>query len=315
MEIRSLTFLRFVAALGAVLFHVGPHLPSLAWAGGVLAHANTGVSFFFVLSGFILARVYNQRSFGPDEFLVARAARILPLYWLALALPAGLAAARGSLDPTDLVLSALLLQAWWPPSALALNLPGWSLSVEAFFYLCFPVLLKRLGTLSTRGLVVMLLGSWAANLLLHLVLLHAAERTASVNLEAFAYYHPLVHLPTFVSGMSAGLIFARHQEWLARHARALVTGSVLALIVFLVVPNPVVHYHQNGLFTPLFVALIWGVGSQPASAIGRCLSASHLVVLGEASYAVYLLHYPVHKVYEIVVGHAWGPICTTGSGS
>jgi peptidoglycan/LPS O-acetylase OafA/YrhL len=307
VEIRALTFLRFVAALGAVLFHVGPHIPSLAWGDALVRHANTGVSFFFVLSGFILAAVYNGRSFRPDAFFVARAARILPLYWLALTVPAGLAALRGSLDPTDLVLSALLLQAWWPPAALTLNLPGWSLSVEAFFYLCFPLLLKRLEDLTTRALFVTLLVSWAGNLLLHVALLQTAERTASSHLESFAYYHPLVHLPTFVAGMSSGLIFARHRERIALHAPALVAGSVLAIVALLVVPNPIVRYHHNGLFAPLFVALIWGVGSRPASALARGLAARPLVLLGEASYAIYLLHYPVHKVYEIVVGDALEP--------
>jgi peptidoglycan/LPS O-acetylase OafA/YrhL len=306
MDMLSLTFLRFIAALGAVLFHVGPHITWLGPGEHIVRHSNTGVSFFFVLSGFILAVVYTQRPLRHDDFFVARAARLLPLYWLALAVPTALDTARGVLDPVEFVLSALLLQAWWPPAALALNLPGWSLSVEAFFYLCFPLLMKRLGDLSTRGLLAVLFGSWAANLLLHVVLVQAAERTGSMELNAFAYYHPLVHLPTFVAGVSAGLIFARHPDRVAAYSPALVAGSVLVLAVMLSVPNPVVRYHHNGLFAPVFVALIWGVGSRPASALSRGLAARPLVRLGEASYGIYLLHYPLHKVYEIAVGYTWG---------
>jgi peptidoglycan/LPS O-acetylase OafA/YrhL len=142
MQLRQLTFLRFVAAAGVVVFHYGTQAPSLAWGLPYWKIANAAVSFFFFFSGFILGHVYGRRPIARRaDFYVARAARILPLYALALLAAAIFHTRRGSLDWDALALNALLLQAWVPGYSQTINAPGWSLSVEMFFYLSFPLLL------------------------------------------------------------------------------------------------------------------------------------------------------------------------------
>jgi peptidoglycan/LPS O-acetylase OafA/YrhL len=299
VEIPQLTFLRFVAAIGIVIFHRGKDVESLAWGEAVWERANTAVSFFFVLSGFILAHVYAGRS-GPKrafDFYVARLARVAPVYWLALLAVALYALSKGRFAPIDFALSAVLLQAWWSGRALVLNSPGWSLSVEFFFYLCFPFLFTAAARLrSTPRLVAVAFGAWALNLGLHVILIRATEATPSPVLLDFAFYHPLTHVGTFIVGVVSGVLFERHRPTLERLALPLVVGAVAVFSVFILIPNPIVEFHHNGLFAPVFVAFIWGLASSPGLALSRLFSLAPLVLLGHASYGVYILQQPVWHV-------------------
>src|SRR5260370_8948074 len=112
-----------------------------------------GVSFFFVLSGFILVYTYAGRPMILKNFWRARFARIYPAYAFSLLVTAPFffyavltmnipffVWAKAHLKlASALVLS--LLQAWVPQAALTWNAVAWSLSVEPFFYLLFPFLL------------------------------------------------------------------------------------------------------------------------------------------------------------------------------
>jgi peptidoglycan/LPS O-acetylase OafA/YrhL len=297
MQIRQLTFLRFLAATLVVAFHVGRHVPSLSWGRPLWTIGNTAVSFFFTLSGFVLAYVYSERGIDrPASFYVARAARIAPLYWLALVVMAVWAWHDHSLDGVDLGLSALLIQAWVPAHAQVLNMPGWSLSVEVFFYLSFPSILALLGRLgSTRSLLAVLVLAWAGNLAAHVSLVGATHASSSVPLHDFVYYHPLTHLATFVSGVTSGLVFRRERAALARHDALLTWGALIALSLA-ILDGRVLTYHHNGLFVPAFVALIWGIGASRRGVLSRVFALSPLVLLGEASYGIYILQAPVAVV-------------------
>jgi peptidoglycan/LPS O-acetylase OafA/YrhL len=288
VEIPQLTFLRFIAAAGVVMFHHDPS--SRLWE-----HANTAVSFFFVLSGFILAHVYSARpAVRPADFYVARLARILPLYWLALGLVAGYRFWRGDSNLLDAGLGLVLLQAWWPGRSQTLNTPGWSLSVEVAFYLVFPFLLPRLARVrSSWRLAAIGLAVWAANLAAHVVLGRAAEASASPALHDFTFYHPLTHLGTFTAGVVGGILFDRHRATLERLAPALMVGAAAAFLALMLLPNPIVRFHHNGLFAPLFVVFIWGLGAAPRRPLARLFARPPLVFLGDASYGIYLLQVPV----------------------
>ena len=179
--IPALTGLRFLAALFIVVYHEAPdhipHPPRLI--GNFLDAGHVSVGLFFVLSGFIL--VYNyapavgRRQRSPRSFLVARFARIYPVYLLgiALALPRfwqtvhESLTVRSSLVHTSTVTGAslLLIQSWFPSMAYQLNGPGWSLSAEAFFYLTFPfTMLVVMSQYARRHWVVFAIVLWASSL-------------------------------------------------------------------------------------------------------------------------------------------------------
>jgi peptidoglycan/LPS O-acetylase OafA/YrhL len=149
--IPQLNALRFLAAILVVVFHFGrwsqPFNTSLS---GYSMTMNLAVSFFFVLSGFIMVIIYkNLKTFswsGLWSFYKKRARRIFPLYIIALILVSVECFLIKNVTPQGFSLkyffeNLFFLQSWIPKDALTLNFPGWSLSVEMFFYLLFPFLL------------------------------------------------------------------------------------------------------------------------------------------------------------------------------
>ena len=137
-------------------------------------HGFIAVSFFFVLSGFVLTYSYSGsdgRMRGTrSAFYLARFARIYPAYLLAAiaAIPLFFLALRqvhtlaGTLMRVAAggTLVAALVQSWLPRTANYLNSPAWSLSVEAFFYLLFPLILPLITGLSKPRIASFLVLSW-----------------------------------------------------------------------------------------------------------------------------------------------------------
>src|SRR5690242_11077718 len=148
MKLANLTFARFAAALLVYLCHFGDPEKLSACCGRnfaiLIQNGYSGVTFFFILSGFVLAFVYLD-SFaklsvgGIAEFYFFRAARILPL-WFFLSLPFILGAVR-SHQVAHLLPYITFTQAWSRDSQIAFGYIGvaWTLSVEMFFYLLFPL--------------------------------------------------------------------------------------------------------------------------------------------------------------------------------
>ncbi|WP_395040723.1 acyltransferase family protein [Helicobacter sp.] len=118
-------------------------------------HGGLGVPFFFVLSGFIMAYVYDNNAFSIKDFLIARVFRILPLYWFVLFLAIafelckyfastyfhmsfGTQAFSGHNEVKEILPNLLLLQSWLPHTdSSSFNFPSWSLSVEWYLYIIF----------------------------------------------------------------------------------------------------------------------------------------------------------------------------------
>ncbi len=179
----AVTGVRFVAASHVVLLHYLPKYQLLLapwWVQNIVGAGYVGVDLFFILSGFVLAYTYLRSLDGPRvdarRFWAARFARIYPLYALSLALaaafwlPAFLAQGGSKRDALLFPLAAAaMLQAWSPKIATVVNYPAWSLSIEAFFYLSFPLLAPPFARLRGRALVaaagLLWLGALAAPLL------------------------------------------------------------------------------------------------------------------------------------------------------
>ena len=147
-HLRALTSLRFVSALMIVVYHA-PALMAWPWATSrpdMLLH---GVSFFFVLSGFILTHVYaGSAPVAARPFLQARFARLWPIHALAILILAATVPTHsvtfdgpGLLDKwVVLVVNLALMHAIVPITAYVFswNAVSWSISTEVFFYMAFP---------------------------------------------------------------------------------------------------------------------------------------------------------------------------------
>jgi len=321
----ALTGLRIAAAVLVVMFHFlyirvpaesGVAHTAAALVHRVVASGFTSVSFFFVLSGFILTYSYLE----PDgrlrgtraRFYWARVARIYPIYLFTLLLAflpyIGWGAVNvavfqhGHFFPV-LVLSPVFLQAWlpYPPTW---NPPSWSLSAEAFFYVVFPLLVPLVGRLRRRYAPMAALGFWAISALIVVgyVIINPDRGQHgpwySHHWLRILYDGPLPRLPEFFLGAAVARIFVmRNGGETGRSSRlnpALlsVIAALGIVIVWGIGPLPVALVNQVVL-DPLFALLIYSVafGKGPLAAV---FSWPALVVLGEASYALYLLQWPVH---------------------
>jgi len=310
-RLEALTTLRFLAALHVVLFHLrvegilsgGPW-----WYQNFAAIGYVGVDFFFVLSGFILVYTYNGTGTSPRRFWQARFARIYPAYIVSLLLTAPFF--FFALRHLDLpffewskqhlalacILTLGLLQAWIPQAALAWNPVCWSLSVEAFFYSIFPPLLKWTGTLSRHRLTASIAGFCAISFAFSLVYLFlhpdglAVVNSGATNLfwKNVLSFNPLVRLPEFAVGMlTAQLFMTSSKSYLP--AGVFVTGGFLGFVALVLcaarIPSSLI---SPGLFSPAYAAIIYGLALRPKWA--AVLEMKWLVLLGNASYSLYLLH-------------------------
>jgi peptidoglycan/LPS O-acetylase OafA/YrhL len=311
-KLKALTTLRFLAATHVVLFHmrVTGILPGGPWWYQNFAGVGyVGVNLFFVLSGFILVYTYADASVIPRRFWQARFARIYPAYALSLAVsaPFFFFAVR-RLDIPFLtwskqhlvaacVLTVTLLQSWFPQAALTWNAVCWSLSVEAFFYLVFPLLLWWSGRMNQRKLCFAIAGWSLLSLLISVsyVLLHpdgidkinSGETT--LLWKNILSFNPLARLPEFLVGVFAGRLFLGARNDNRNLGTWLVLGgtAAAAAVVLLAerIPRPLI---SAGFLSPAFAAIIYGLAMRP-----RCTASLEnraLVLLGDASYSLYLLH-------------------------
>lgn len=296
-----LTSLRFFAASEVVLYHATFSWKGVAGTDNFLrALVSAGyevVTFFFVLSGFILTYVYAGRHDLPEggrldtrRFLRFRFARLAPAYYLALLLAVPIVArdvTSGHLSgPATVVgLAAVLLfvQAWWPAFASLWNVPAWSLSVEFFFYTLFPRLVGPSARLPPLALLV-------ATYALDLAVLLFLRSLGQARAEAYFSFFPLVHLPQFLFGMALGRCFLSGPALSDRASAALlIAGAVWVVLTFGLAPRLPWWASSNAALAIPFGMVVFG-GARARSVL-PWLAAPPLVLLGEASYAIYILHH------------------------
>jgi len=321
-KLDALTGCRFFAALAVVGYHYVPaSLRTNLLVREILEHGFVSVSFFFALSGFVLTYNYAQQNpLNSNKFWLARFARIYPMYFIALALVGIFAVLSRHSNYWQThsaqfilggILSLFCLQAWLPQTALCWNFPGWSLSCEAFFYACFPFLLKRLKTLQTKATLVLSGLCWLAALALPLVFVAAgpfvsatgwateANRTLD---DLWISYAPITQLPAFAFGICLGLLFLRHRKIGTGHSwlqeAALIAALVATLALFHFGPHKMLF--NNGLLLPVFGVFIYCLAAG-RSALAAFLGTAPLRVLGDASYAMYILQAPLWGLTRYVM--------------
>jgi peptidoglycan/LPS O-acetylase OafA/YrhL len=311
----ALTGLRFIAALLVVFMHFGS-AAAPSWLRPFAEVGAVGVCLFFVLSGFILTYTYSAPGGGfrgsARAFYAARVARLCPVYLLALAiaiLPAvwDWTQYPEAMSPLLPALSTLsMTQAWLPGVHFVWDAPAWSLSVEAFFYALFPALLRRTARLPILWIVVLFAGSCLATQIAPT--LYESLRPDTVNAYPAPYwldvalFNPLVCLPEFVAGMALGLFFLRVPRPAYSGAFTMLAGVITLWTLDLAAGWDGLRV-RDGLLVPVFGALILGLAWHRGPLV-RVLATRPLVALGEASYALYLLHFPLHELLVRILRYA-----------
>lgn len=303
----GLTGLRFFAALHVVLYHYGGG--ALGVVPVLAKMASTGyyaVTFFYVLSGFLLFYTYSdyRGAFRGTRraFWIARLARIYPVYVLAfvLCVPPVMALMAGNESTIMAVGKAavagsaylLMVQAWVPRLATYWNYPGWSVAVEAFFYLCFPVLHKWISPLSARGCRALIARCWLVSVATYVGSFTLTDTSEPVWTAMWSY-NPVFRLPSFVIGLAIGRLFLVRLDTseTSGSTRVIVATSACGAAVCLSLCLPHVILRDT-ILAPAFAYMVYCHASD-GGAVARLLGARPLMILGEASYGVYILQWPV----------------------
>jgi peptidoglycan/LPS O-acetylase OafA/YrhL len=321
--IGSLTGLRYVAAVTVAIGH-GALALRHDWLAQLVAQISSiGMTLFFVLSGFVLWLNYAE-SFAAKplsealrEFAIARFARLYPMYAvLVLGIVAWMAVRRGT-EPRSLGFVLTMTQAWFPVlngKMLVAVIPSiqhlWSISVELFFYLLFPAVCILLARVRRLALIILLA---LANLLLFAIATFVFFSYGDTLLDTFApslaqdgmqwltYYAPYLHISQFLAGCLLAMAYLDRVakpigSGEKRAATVLFWLSVagLAMLPVMLFVQPVLPSYSlaieiaGRLGEVVFFSIIMLGASRYG--LGRFLSWRGLIIAGECSYSVYLLH-------------------------
>jgi peptidoglycan/LPS O-acetylase OafA/YrhL len=312
-KLDALTSLRFFAAAMIVLGHSDHLFGSLGIASTF--SLSQGVSFFFTLSGFILA--YNYSSLpdwaAANRFLISRFARIWPLHiatlllWIVLITPE---ISREFSTPISaaikLFANITLLQSWTftAPYVLSFNGVAWSISTEAFFYAAFAVI-----ALSPKRLfpITMLLGAVSAAAFIYaatVIPLSSDDGAPGVSMFGVLYTNPLTRILEFLFGICCAHVYKAKAgsiqkvppfTWLIIELAAL--ASIIYALYVVANPAAISRFAGAGVGYYMYkegIWLLWGalilVFACSRGPIARALSVKPLVFLGEISFALYLVH-------------------------
>ncbi|RZA09202.1 MAG: acyltransferase [Proteobacteria bacterium] len=329
IELKTLTSLRFFAAMLVVLTHTMPlwlagdynRLPFLI--KNVVDAGIVAVPFFFTLSGFVLYYVYGKDGAHRDlgRFYQRRLVRIAPAAYLGIALGVLAWANTPGRDPGILLAiasHAFFLSAWLP-STLFLNFPAWSLSGEVFFYLGFPWAARMAGRLSLKYVYLSALALYLLCALgFKLVFLRWPELSAwpwkyplpDPTLSLFFQVNPFVHIAEFLWGV----LLARFNELNPRSGTRgdwwLAAGITLSFAV-LQFPRALPYLVLNSFLLLPFFSLVLLGGAGRRSRYSRWLESSFCLKLGEASFALYILHMPLR---DLVLHSPIGKMAVSGWG-
>lgn len=298
----SLTGLRWTAASMVFLYH----LDAVEYIGGGLggavrfafSSANSWVSFFFVLSGFVLAWSTASAPTGRGvlAFWRRRFARLYPLHLVtaALALLLAITLAPGMKPtPPSLLANLFLVQAWVPDAGFygGLNPVSWSLACEAFFYLSFPLWIRPLRRLGWRPSAVVAAFSMAAVIAVP----GLAEALAPAHAPWAAYDLPIARLPEFILGIAVAEL-VRSGRWRGPGLTVSLGITGGGWLLGHQLPNFIYQYAAATVlgFTCLIAA------AAQADLRGEPSPWRHRisVKLGEISFAFYMIHILVIRTGE-----------------
>lgn len=304
-DLPALTSVRFFLALGVVLFHYQLQWPwpSMEYTG-LLDRARLGVDVFFILSGFVLTHAYrralDEGRLNYRRFLVARFARIYPAHLAVLAfvlVMVGAASAVGAefdrnlYNPAGLLTTLLLVQAWGPEVITAeWNGPAWSLSAEWFAYLLFPAFAWIGLRLRNRPVVLLALTAvvFAAVDQLYRALFDDTVVHAEANLGVLRI------IPEFLYGIA----LYRLGEPLRPSRRAAVAGASVSALLLL----SLMHFKADDRLVVVAAGpLVLALALLSRTASEGVLAQRWLRESGEASYALYLVHFPLLIAWKGVV--------------
>lgn len=307
MYFQSLNFIRFILAIGVLLYHNGVNfypfnIPEIK---SFIQNSGFRVSFFFFISGFVMYLVYGHKIKQTSIvfFYKKRLTRILPMYWLAFIATLLLVVFVNHASPKGLsiILQFLGLQSWNPGFVLDLNFTTWSISVELFFYLLFPFLARIIFSWSIKKTVIVSVLVWLLQTIQHIIFIDFLFDTNSKVIEEFINAFPLWHLATFFAGMCTYKLISEEafSNLFKKNAWLFFILSILLLFLLIEFPTIINKYIHNGLLAPIFALIIVSL-FYDKTIITRVFSNKYLSSLGSLSYGIFIFQYPIWLIFIVL---------------
>lgn len=318
----ALTGIRFFAIFHIFLFHLGAVYNSdkpegmenvLMGMGNApetlavfLSNGWMSTSLFFLLSGFILAYLYwdkdGQLCSSKRRFWLLRLARIYPVHLLvlfivlSLKIPWFLGAGATWTDIIPVALANFfLVHAWIPPWIPHINWPTWTISALIFLYLIMPWLMKVLGKLSRRQLIVTLIAMPFISVLptVGYAIAMAADVPWNMSVDSFIANTPLFWVPYFTAGMLMTRIFSLSRFEPVDHNRKWLAWGDLAFVVLIIlactpgIEQPLKFFIRQGLLMPLYIIFVLDL-ARGNGVMARVFALPGTGFLGETGFSIFM---------------------------
>lgn len=280
-DLPSLTSLRGFAALGVFFYHLQ--------GAGVISFppaqlGYTGVAFFFILSGFVLAWGYKS-DVSVERFYVRRIARVFPSHFVmwSIVLIFSSAAAIGSTAPVTAAINLLLMQAWAPDYGFAFSVNGvaWSLSCEMAFYAAFPLVMKMLLSVSRSAMWTIAIGCFTFSAVF---VVATTGVLPTSGLGVIQYVNPVVRFPEFLLGIVAALSI--QSGWRPGWLSGLVACVVATAGFIWNHDHPAANVWATIFFTAFIVAMVRSDIVRPF----KLMRSRTIIYAGKVSFCFYLVH-------------------------
>lgn len=274
-----------------------------------LSHGWMSTSFFFLLSGFILAYLYwgkdGRLVTSKKRFWTLRFSRIYPIHIILLIITIAMIAnfhLANGMPVWKIVLTALatatLLQAWYPPAVPLWSWPTWTLSALVFLYLMTPWLMRILAGLSRRRMILTLAAMPVVSLIPTIVyaIVVPAGTELELNWSIFLGSTPAFWLPHFIAGMLLSRVFAISRfdtTWKTGRASRIAWGDIalLAVVGIACLPGigeePLKYFLRHGLIMPLYMIVVLDLAKGNGLA-ARFFSLPGTGFLGETGFSIFI---------------------------
>lgn len=282
-SLKSLTVGRGIAAMAVLLFHFSWYAGVPVWFGGIFLAGGRGVDLFFLLSGFSLAWGLRPET-SWWHYLAARATRIFPLYWVAFFLTSAYAAWRGyltELTSVEAVRSALLVHPgpWIVP-------PAGTIPFEIEMYLLFLTAL--------------------------------VSHACFLGCALLFWWNPPVYIPPAYAlefTLAAAAAFMMRRGWMLQFPRSVTIAIVIFATLVWVDEGAQV---QQAVYRHLPCAVTGALALYALVTDELRYGWPHcprlLLLLGEASYSIYLTHYYLLMELPRIMPRSAVPVVTTVAG-
>ena len=281
-SLRGIASLMVVMAHAQVYMHVRNYIPDIQ---SIYDFGRAGVDVFFVISGFIMVYVSAdkfEKKGASLDFFIRRLIRIIPMYWLCtialsvllISMPQYFSQGK-SFDLMHFVASLFFIP-WENTIGIAkpVLMVGWTLNFEMYFYIIFSFMLM----LSARFFLP----------IISIVMIGGALLSTVLSVK-----HPIVHLVTspllieFLLGAIIGVIFMGSREIKKSISLVILMAGLICCVVAVVYANN--NYHRLVIWGFPVSMIVFGVVFYEKS-YRPLLGNPLLVILGNSSYSLYLVH-------------------------